>query len=379
MTIEMSPKASPVKPQGQTANGKPRAGSAQDEGAETGFSSVLAAADGDDKPDTAGAGDTAANGQGDASALASTLPLADDQSGAKPEDAVVDPGALLAQSLVLNPAQAEGAAAHAAGKHAPASATPGLADASADRQPANPFAAQKPGKVGAEPATTQQQAVDTVALAGASSAGPKSVAQEFKEALPQEMFKALQTAVESLPAATTTSREKASSEPLAAKSAPAETAAIGFSSSSGPLGADGVVSTQSTSTVESFVAEQVTYWIGQDVQNAELKLDGLGRDPVEVSISMQGKEAHVAFRTDEVQARDALENATAHLKELLDRQGVVLSGVSVGTSHSGDASGQGRQARPDGRRGVVSTQEPVAVEAHRPSRVANGRTLDLFV
>ena len=35
---------------------------------------------------------------------------------------------------------------------------------------------------------------------------------------------------------------------------------------------------------EMQVAEQVTYWVSQNVQNAELKLDGLGQSPVEVSI-----------------------------------------------------------------------------------------------
>lgn len=369
MTIEMSPKASPVKPQGQASNGKPRAGSAQDEGADNGFSTLLASAD-DEKSDAAPG---AAASKDSASALASALPQ---DAGAVQDSPVVDAGALLAQSMVLNPAQAEGATAHAGGKHPLASSA--LAEAGAQRPATNPFAAQKPDQGIGEQAA-KQDAVDASTLAAASNASTKSVAQEFKEALPQEMFKALQTAVESLPVAATTVREKAPVEQQGAKSAPADNTVVGFASSSGPLGADGVVSPQSAATVESFVAEQVTYWIGQDVQNAELKLDGLGMDPVEVSITMQGKEAHVAFRTDEVQARDALENATAHLKELLDRQGVTLSGVSVGTSHRGDASGQGRQARPDGRRGLVSTQEPVAVEAQRPSRVANGRTVDLFV
>jgi flagellar hook-length control protein FliK len=371
MTIEMSPKASPVTPQGQAASGKPRAGSAQDEGAENGFSALLASAD----EETSDAAPGATTSKDNAAAQASALPLAAVDPGAAQDAPVVDASALLAQSMVLNPASAEGTTAHAVGKHPSASSA--LAEAGADRPTLNPFVAQKPDKGVGAPAA-QQDAADTSTLAVASNASAKSVAQEFKEALPQEMFKALQTAVESLPAAATTVREKAPVE-QGAKSAPADNATVGFASSSGPLGADGVVSPQSAATVESFVAEQVTYWIGQDVQNAELKLDGLGVDPVEVSITMQGKEAHVAFRTDEVQARDALENATAHLKELLDRQGVILSGVSVGTSHRGDTSGQGRQARPDGRRGLVSTQEPVAVEAQRPSRVANGRTVDLFV
>ena len=81
---------------------------------------------------------------------------------------------------------------------------------------------------------------------------------------------------------------------------------------------------------EMQVAEQVSYWISQDIQNAELTLDGLGKDPVEVSIRMHGNEAQVSFRTDELQTRDLLQGAASHLKELLQSEGLVLSGVSVG-------------------------------------------------
>jgi flagellar hook-length control protein FliK len=130
---------------------------------------------------------------------------------------------------------------------------------------------------------------------------------------------------------------------------------------------------------EMRVAEQVTYWISQDVQNAELTLDGLGADPVEVSIRMSGNEAQVSFRTDELQTRDLLEGAASHLKELLQNQGLVLSGVSVGTSSSGDA-GAGHQRPHQGARQTIAM--PVDTEASVPrSRSAGnqGRSLDLFV
>lgn len=130
---------------------------------------------------------------------------------------------------------------------------------------------------------------------------------------------------------------------------------------------------------EMQVAEQVTYWISQDVQNAELTLDGLGTDPVEVSIRMSGNEAQVSFRTDELQTRDLLEGAASHLKELLQNQGLVLSGVSVGASGSGDA-GAGHQRPHHGARQTIAM--PVEIEASLPRRLSTGtqgRSLDLFV
>lgn len=132
-------------------------------------------------------------------------------------------------------------------------------------------------------------------------------------------------------------------------------------------------------SMDAYVAEKVAYWISNDVQNAEMKLDGIGDMPVEVSIRMQGNEAHIAFRSDELQARAALENASQHLKDMLQREGVVLSGVSVGTAGTGDGGAQERKPREGSRQvGVVSIQ-PTRTDSASGSRRSTGGALDLFV
>ena len=127
------------------------------------------------------------------------------------------------------------------------------------------------------------------------------------------------------------------------------------------------------------VAEQVKYWISQDVQNAQIKLDGLGSKPVEVSISMSGNEAHVAFRTDELQTRGVLENAGTQLKDMLQSQGLVLSGVSVGTSGSGNGGAGDPKSRQSSRQGVVNVIVASPAVAGPSTGQAAGRSLDLFV
>ncbi|QTN30574.1 flagellar hook-length control protein FliK [Rhodoferax sp. AJA081-3] len=131
--------------------------------------------------------------------------------------------------------------------------------------------------------------------------------------------------------------------------------------------------------METYVAEKVAYWISNDVQNAEMKLDGMGELPVEVSIRMQGNEAHIAFRSDELHARAALENASEHLKDMLQREGVVLTGVSVGTAGAGDAGGQERKSRQGARQAGVASVEPSRTESVAGSRRSTGGALDLFV
>lgn len=132
---------------------------------------------------------------------------------------------------------------------------------------------------------------------------------------------------------------------------------------------------------ELMVAEQVKYWISNNVQNAEITLDDLGQSPVEVSISLHGLEARVEFRTDQTEVRQILEGAASHLKELLRNEGMVLSGVFVGSSGpDGRQGSQERKPRPQNvQQASVVVPDPVAVSGGlRPGQMS-GRAVDLFV
>ena len=96
-----------------------------------------------------------------------------------------------------------------------------------------------------------------------------------------------------------------------------------------------------------------TYWMSSDLKNAEMKLDGFGESAVEVSISVHGNQAHVAFRSDEEQTRLALGDAGATLKDMLHKEGLDLAGVSVGTSNAGGEGGQERRSRQENRPGFI--------------------------
>ena len=96
-----------------------------------------------------------------------------------------------------------------------------------------------------------------------------------------------------------------------------------------------------------------TYWMSSDLKNAEMKLDGFGESVVEVSISVHGNQTHVAFRSDEEQTRLALGDAGATLKDMLHKEGLDLTGVSVGTSNAGEDAGQERRSRQENRPGAI--------------------------
>lgn len=133
---------------------------------------------------------------------------------------------------------------------------------------------------------------------------------------------------------------------------------------------------------EMQVAEQVSYWVSHNVQNAELKLDGLGDSPVQVNISVQGNEAQIVFRTDEAATRSMLEGAGSHLKDMLQREGVLLTGVSVGSSGGsghGEAGGGERRARQNARQGVIAPLQVASADGGPRLRTDAGRAVDLFV
>lgn len=151
-----------------------------------------------------------------------------------------------------------------------------------------------------------------------------------------------------------------------------------FQATPGPE-ASSVAAESAASSMESVVADTVSYWVSQGVKNAALKLDGFGEHPLEVNISMQGGEARIDFRTDQPEIRQILEGAMKDLKDLLKSEGVVLSGVSVGSSGQNGAGSQDGRDRPGARQGTLATTKTSAAESPRVVSLPAGRVLDLFV
>lgn len=134
--------------------------------------------------------------------------------------------------------------------------------------------------------------------------------------------------------------------------------------------------------LEDAATEQAAYWVGENLQNAELTVQHDGM-PVEVRVSLSGNEAHVAFGSDESQTRDLLDASQDQLRSMLGSEGLVLSGVSVGESGARDASGEGaasQRGRSSGRRTVqVAGAGGAGAEAPGRPAVLTDRAVDVFV
>ncbi|MCZ8252671.1 MAG: flagellar hook-length control protein FliK [Hylemonella sp.] len=134
-------------------------------------------------------------------------------------------------------------------------------------------------------------------------------------------------------------------------------------------------------TTEMRVAEQVSYHVGRGAQSAELEIEGIDERPIHVSIDLQGQEARIEFRAEQAQTRQVLQDAMPHLREMLEREGLTLSGMSVGSS--GPQGGQEQPAE-RGRAGLRQARVEAVVEGPAPaagarSALPSGRSLDLYV
>ncbi|MBU2286772.1 MAG: flagellar hook-length control protein FliK, partial [Gammaproteobacteria bacterium] len=129
------------------------------------------------------------------------------------------------------------------------------------------------------------------------------------------------------------------------------------------------------------MVEQVSWWLSQKTQGAELKLEVMGGHRVSVSVQVQGNEAQVAFRSDHPETRHMLQQAMPQLKELLGNEGLMLANSSVG----GEAQGAGQPSDGQGARQFQgreggSDAAPGAAEAPKPAhRVQSSRALDMYV
>lgn len=130
---------------------------------------------------------------------------------------------------------------------------------------------------------------------------------------------------------------------------------------------------------EDAVAEQVAYWVHQNIQNARMTVKHDGQ-PVEVSVSLTGNEAHVAFGSDEVQTRELLDGSVAQLRDMLRQEGLVLSGVTVGESgrRQGDEGASSGNPKNAPRQAQVVVPA-VDVQAAGRARVQGDRAVDIFV
>jgi hypothetical protein len=125
----------------------------------------------------------------------------------------------------------------------------------------------------------------------------------------------------------------------------------------------------------------VSHWGTQHLRHASLRVGEGGADAIDIQLSVKGQEVQVAFQTDNAEARATLrESAGESLADLLQRSGIQLGSVSVGSQ--GQAHSDGSGSRPTVRNiesvGRGGPAAETAAPAARQPRTDGSRPLDVF-
>jgi flagellar hook-length control protein FliK len=131
--------------------------------------------------------------------------------------------------------------------------------------------------------------------------------------------------------------------------------------------------------LEMQVAQQVSYWVSRHVQNAEMTLSGFEGMPVDVSITLQGNQAQVDFRTDQLDIRAVLQGSESHLKDSLAKEGLVLAGLSVGVSTSGGQQASQDRGERAARQFKLPTNDLKLSPMSQRAGVSSQNSIDVFV
>lgn len=158
----------------------------------------------------------------------------------------------------------------------------------------------------------------------------------------------------------------------------APAAADGFSAPTADLPADAGVA-----AFEDALADEVAFWVNQNLQKAELTVSHDGM-PVDVSVALQGNQAHVSFTAEQASTRELLDAGQEQLRDLLQQHGLELAGLSIGQNAQQPGAGPGGEGggrgQDDPRGGAGVQAGPAAVEGVRTGiRVLTDHAVDLFV
>lgn len=93
------------------------------------------------------------------------------------------------------------------------------------------------------------------------------------------------------------------------------------------------------------LSEQLDHaWTSPVLDHAELKIQGLGLEPLEISLTLNTEHSKLEFRTDHPQGRELLQQSAAELQSLLQSEGIAQTDISVALASS-DSGSRERQNR----------------------------------
>ncbi len=127
---------------------------------------------------------------------------------------------------------------------------------------------------------------------------------------------------------------------------------------------------------EKDLGSRINWMVQNQVQRAELQITPAHLGPLNLQIELNGSQASVSFTTPHAAVRETINNALPQLREMLEGQGLQLSGAGVHHQSAGDNTGGWQGQQPEAprswtRRGenIVETVPTVAPQTVQRSLV----------
>jgi flagellar hook-length control protein FliK len=158
---------------------------------------------------------------------------------------------------------------------------------------------------------------DLSALSGTGLKGADKSALEAADLSLQQARDAAQQATQQDPTAMAAAALAQTTQPAALEAAQAASASEQLSAQVG------------TDAWENQVGQKVVYMLGNEEQTASLTLNPPDLGPMQVVLSVSNDQANVTFSSNQLEVRQALENALPRLREMMSESGIALGNATV--------------------------------------------------
>lgn len=281
---------------------------------------------------------------------------------------VTDMLALVASFNQLQAAQKDIPAAPAAAGGAGAAALEGGSALPIDlsgqfAQGAAPALGEQPAVEGAA-ASAVRPAVDAAPAALAAAAQPDAEIDTSK-------FASLLTQERAEPALLKDAQ--AATAPL---TGPVQQASLNIAQAAAGVASDRIAARVGTPAWDNQVGQKIVWMVAGQEQSATLTLNPPDMGPMQVVLSVTNDQATVTFSANQLEVRQALENAMPKLREMMSESGIALGNATVDAGTPDQRQAQGDQPGRSGQ-GVrlVSPGGAADVAEHQPGRPMNSRAL----
>lgn len=225
---------------------------------------------------------------------------------------------------------------------------------------------------GAAPVLGEQPAADSAASAAArprAEAAPAAVAAAASTVKPDAepdvvKFASLLAQERAEPAALKDTA--AASSPL---SAPLQQASLNIAQAAAGVATDRIAARVGTPGWDNQIGQKIVWMVAGQEQSATLTLNPPDMGPMQVVLSVTNDQATVTFSANQLEVRQALENAMPKLREMMSESGIALGNATVDAGTPDQRQAQGEQpgrAGAGGRAGANGA--PVDVAEHQPGR-----------